>query len=108
MSNNQFTFQDNSNNSKSKPPYKKVSGTPSEGTITKTIGTGDNAKNSLVWITIQWSFIIGSFITLGIYLYAIYFQSEARNNLLEDIKSIWSIFIPLITLALGYTFGKGK
>ena len=29
----------------------------SHGTIQATIGTGDNAKNSIVWMTITWSFI---------------------------------------------------
>lgn len=87
---------------------KESSGTPSEGKIAETIGGGDNAKNSFIWVTIRWSFSIGALTTLAIYLRPAYCQAELQVNLVEDIKAAWSIFIPIITLALGYAFGKGK
>lgn len=88
---------------------RKVSGSPSEGKITATIGAGDNAKNSFIWITIRWSFWIGSLVTAGIYIRAVICPSSAiEASLIDDIKSAWSIFMPIITLALGYAFGKGR
>jgi hypothetical protein len=87
---------------------KKVSGSPSKGKIAETIGGGEDAKNSFIWVTIRWSFLIGAITTLAIYLRPIYCQAELQGNLLDDIKAAWSIFMPVITLALGYSFGKGK
>lgn len=87
---------------------KKVAGLPLEGKIAQTIGGGENAKNSFIWVTIRWSFLIGAVTSLAIYLRPVYCQVELQGNLLEDIKAAWSIFMPIITLALGYSFGKGK
>jgi hypothetical protein len=111
--NNEITYRSDSSNeqtekTKTKLTQKRLSGTPSEGTIAKMIGAGDNAKNSIVWITIRWSFIIGSITSLAIYLRPAYCQAELQGNLLEDIKSAWGVFMPIITLALGYIFGKGR
>jgi hypothetical protein len=86
----------------------KVSGTPKEGKFAETIGTGENARNSFIWVTIRWSFLIGAITSLAIYLRPVYCQLELQGNLLDDIKSAWGIFMPVITLALGYTFGKGR
>ncbi|WP_143497858.1 hypothetical protein [Pseudomonas sp. Irchel 3F6] len=75
------------------------------GKITENIGTGENAKNSIVWMTITWSFIIAG--TLSLLLFSLV-VAEKDFKYLDEIKSVWSIFIPLITLALGYAFGKNK
>lgn len=77
----------------------------SSGRITETIGTGENAKNSIVWMTITWSFFIAS--TLSILLFSLV-VAEKDFNYIGEIKGVWSIFIPIITLALGYAFGKSK
>lgn len=82
------------------------------GTITKTIGTGDNAKNSIVWMTITWSFSIASTISvlLFISLWVAYYK-ENNTEVLELKKhmiSVWSVFTPIITLALGYAFGRNE
>lgn len=87
---------------------KTLSGRATEGTISKKIGTGENAKDSIVWVTITWSLIIGGLITLGLYLRPTYCSADYFGSLIEDIKTTWSIFLPIITLALGYTFGKGR
>lgn len=87
---------------------RRVAGAPLEGKIAQTIGGGENAKNSFIWVTILWSFLIGGLTTLAIYLRPVYCQAELQTDLLEDIKGAWSIFMPVITLALGYAFGKGK
>lgn len=97
---------DKSNSSSS--TMKRLSGTPSEGTIAKTIGAGDNAKNSIIWISIRWSFILGALTTFAVYLRPVYCQADYPGSLIEDMKSVWGVFVPIITLALGYIFGKGR
>jgi uncharacterized integral membrane protein len=75
------------------------------GKIAENIGTGENAKNSIVWMTITWSFMIAGVMSLLLFSLVV---AEKNFKYLEEIKSVWSIFIPLITLALGYAFGKSK
>lgn len=77
----------------------------SSGRIAETIGTGDNAKNSIVWMTITWSFFIGSALSLLLFSLVV---AEKDFKYVDEIKNIWTTFIPLITLALGYAFGKSK
>ncbi|EPM5663238.1 hypothetical protein [Vibrio alginolyticus] len=80
------------------------------------LGTGKNAQDSVVWLTIKWSFFIGIGISVVIVLYMMYFTpkflpicdpSYKPTFPMEYIKSTWAIFVPIITLALGYMFGKG-
>lgn len=82
------------------------------GTITRRIGTGENAKNSIVWMTITWSFCIASGITFFIFILLLitYFSSDKEyfNSLIKHSFSMWSIFTPIITLALGYAFGRNE
>lgn len=75
------------------------------GKITHSIGTGENAKNSIVWMTITWSFGIGAVITVAIL--ALCFV-QGKGDYVDSIKSVWAVFVPIITLALGYAFGKSK
>lgn len=77
------------------------------GTIADRIGTGKNAKDSFIWMTITWSFIIAS--GLSILFFILFFCSEQEaQGPLDSILSIWGVFAPIITLALGYAFGKGE
>lgn len=78
-----------------------------KGKITEDIGEGDNAKNSIVFIVLERCFIIAGIITFGLFLYNVFLSCE-KQELVKDIISIWEIFVPVITLALGYVFGKGK
>jgi hypothetical protein len=77
-----------------------------EGQLTSIFGTGDNAKDSFVWISLRYSFIVASLITLGVFLMTAF---SCRNNsyFMESLPKIWDIFVPIITLALGYAFGRG-
>jgi hypothetical protein len=75
------------------------------GTIQATIGTGANAKDSIVWMTITWSFVIASCLSLLLFSLVVCFKDF---KFLEEVKTVWSIFIPIITLALGYAFGKSQ
>ncbi len=82
-------------------------GKPTEapGTLTQKMGTGENAKNSIVWMTITWSFVIATALSVLFFLLVVWHKDFSY---LENIKSVWSMFLPLITLALGYAFGKSK
>lgn len=75
------------------------------GTLTGKMGTGDNAKNSIVWMVITWSFSIASALSLLFFSLVVCYKDF---DYMENIKSVWSIFVPLITLALGYAFGRSK
>lgn len=79
------------------------------GKITSTIGTGEVAKDSIIYLVIRWSFISGTIITLILVVNNwIFRENEKVPDLTNDIKVTWSIVIPIITLALGYAFGKSK
>lgn len=82
------------------------------GKISKTIGTGENAKNSIIWMTITWSFYIAGGITLIFctFLAIAYYQNKESLiiELMKHMFSVWSIFTPLITLSLGYAFGRNE
>jgi hypothetical protein len=75
------------------------------GVVTYQIGTGDNAQNAIVYRTILWSFLAGGIFSAAAFILAVVKSSPSP---LAEIKDVWSIFAPLITLALGYTFGKSK
>jgi len=75
------------------------------GKITHNIGTGENAKNSIVWMTITWSFGIAAVLSIFLLILGAWHN---EFKFIDEIKSVWSIFAPLITLALGYAFGKSK
>lgn len=87
---------------------KIIKGIPSEGRMAAWLGSGANAINSIIVITIISSFSMGFIISIGLYFRPAYCDSAFQGSLIEDIKVTWSIFLPIITLALGYFFGKGK
>lgn len=80
------------------------------GKITEQIGTGDNAKNSIIWITIRWSFTIALGITILLLIFLGFAYYNENNSEISELKkfilSIWAIFTPIITLSLGYAFGR--
>lgn len=79
------------------------------GKISATIGTGDNAKISLIYLTIKWAFISGCVLTILISINYWCFEENFKvPNIIEDLSRIWQIIIPLITLSLGYAFGKSQ
>ena len=79
------------------------------GKITATIGSGENARNTFVYLTLRWAFISGVIITILIVINNWYFVEKKKvPDIMGDIKSCWEIIIPLITLALRYAFGKSK
>ncbi|NWD34159.1 hypothetical protein HX793_30635 [Pseudomonas reactans] len=79
-----------------------------EGLITKQIGSGEYAKDTFIYITIFWSFVIGSVTCGAIYIRTFAPPEMTAAEIVEMVKGVWSIFLPIITLALGYSFGKGR
>src|SRR5450756_2218044 len=78
---------------------------PIPGLVTQQIGSGEHAQNSIVYQTILWSFAGGGLLSIASIIIAL---AKGNASALTEIKDIWSIFVPLITLALGYLFGKGR
>lgn len=80
--------------------------------ITKSIGHGEDAKNSLIYLTLKFSFITGCIITgiLTINFWIDKYQGNGNDNesFITYITKGWQIIIPIITLALGYAFGKSQ
>jgi len=78
-----------------------------QGSIAQTIGTGENAKDSIVYLVIKWSFYSGLGITYIVVCNNWFFRKDEKvPDIVGDIESSWAIVIPIITLALGYYFGK--
>ena len=75
-----------------------------KGTITKTIGSGDNAKNSVIWHVISTTFCIFSCIVAAMFVIDV--LNNNGKGILQIVKDVWSIFTPILTLSLGYMFGK--
>lgn len=75
------------------------------GVVTQQIGSGEHAQNSIVYRTILWSFIGGGLLSAAAVLVAL---MKGNASALSEVKDVWSIFAPLITLSLGYLFGKGR
>lgn len=78
---------------------------PIPGTVTQQIGSGEHAQNSIVYRTILWSFIGGGLLSGASIVISL---TNGSPSVLGEVKDIWSIFVPLITLSLGYLFGKGR
>jgi hypothetical protein len=95
--------------SQEKPPKSTGAVTNKEvaGKITGHIGTGRNAKDSFIWMTITWSFYVATGISLLVFGRS-FFEVAEGESLLDAIVTVWSVFVPIITLALGYAFGKGE
>lgn len=79
------------------------------GKITETIGSGENAKDTFIYLTLKWSFYTGVILTAFVVANNWFFvENKKVPNIMDDLKGCWGIVVPLITLALGYAFGKSK
>ena len=84
-------------------PEAKIS--PSWGSVATLIGVGENAQNAIVYKTISWCFVSAGLLSVAAVCYAFY---KGVEKPMESVKDVWAIFSPIITLALGYIFGRGK
>lgn len=54
------------------------------GKVTKTLGTGENAKNSIVYLVIRMAFAAGTIMSIFLIVYCCIFHNEINaNNLME-------------------------
>lgn len=74
------------------------------GVISDSIGTGKHAKTNIIWSIISSVLIIFSCICVCLFVLVIYRYNI--SDLTNSIKDVWSVFTPIITLGLGYLFGK--
>lgn len=70
------------------------------------IGKGDQAKDSVVWYLITSLVRLASFLIVALMAFDVY-KFEGKNTL-SILKEVWSVFVPVITLAMGYLFGKSE
>lgn len=70
----------------------------------KKIGTDEDAKNSVVWYVITFTLTLYACV-LAILIIVDIFDNGGKN-ILTNIKESWNIFTPILTLAMGYMFGK--
>ncbi|HBL5510710.1 TPA: hypothetical protein LTW47_004088 [Enterobacter hormaechei] len=80
------------------------------GTIAKEIGTGEHARDSFIWMTLKYCFYLGAIFSICImlaYFHFVFDKNEPEKiDIVAALKDVWSIFTPILTLALGYAFGK--
>lgn len=80
--------------------------------ITSKIGKGEDAKNSIIWTIITWCLAIPAgitflyFITMWLVLFWVPMPDAHIGAIRDHISKTWSLFIPIITLALGYLYGR--
>lgn len=70
------------------------------------IGTGDDAKSSVVWFVITFTLTLYACLVAVLVIIDIYNNNGV--NVLNNIKESWAVFTPVITLSLGYMFGKAE
>lgn len=86
-----------------------VGASSESGNIARHIGTGSNAKDSFVWMTLRSCFMIAGLLSAGVfisYFYFVFHNMSTEVDIIANLKDVWAIFTPIITLALGYAFGK--
>ena len=76
------------------------------GKIAQQIGSGKYAQAAIAWHTVKWCFVTGLILTALQFISSVFIEKKGFS--IEDVKGLWSIIIPVITLVLGYMFGKGK
>lgn len=77
--------------------------------ITNFIGKNEDAKNSIAYLCIKWSFISLLVVFIGISLYSFYIMYNCgEDSYLENLQKGAGIITPIITLTLGYVFGSNS
>ncbi|WP_022944641.1 hypothetical protein [Pseudoalteromonas ruthenica] len=107
MANDELKFSGSEESMSSETSGSSYANSEIAGKIADHIGTGKNAKDSFIWMTITWSFYVASGLSLLIFINELVTPSET-SGILSSVAEIWSIFVPIISLALGYAFGKGE
>ncbi|WP_374736455.1 hypothetical protein [Klebsiella variicola] len=103
---------DDSESEKSKVTAKKGASPTSESEDQRrSFIDSEDAKETVVWFIIKFVLILCGCITAGIFFINIIVNKKditSAKETIDDIKSLWEIFYPILTLALGYLFGKSQ
>ena len=73
------------------------------GIVGKLLGSGDSIKMNIAGITILILILTGI-----VYTIILIFCNTSNNSNVIDILKFWGILTPIITLSLGYIFGKSN
>lgn len=74
------------------------------GVMSNSVGTGKYAKTNIIWYIVSASFVVFSCISIALFVLVVY--GYGISELTQSIKDMWGIFTPVLTLSLGYLFGK--
>lgn len=80
------------------------------GKINSFIGTDGHAKHSIATLVIVGAFAAIIIVTILVIVnYWCFRDCENKvPDIVSDLKTIWEIVVPIITLVLGYEFGKSE
>ena len=79
------------------------------GTMSGQIGTGSNAQQAIVYKGIKYVFVVGAILSVLVVInYWLFRENEKVPDFIGDLGKVWDLFIPLVTLSLGYLFGRSK
>ncbi|MGM9984297.1 MAG: hypothetical protein ACI38O_06380 [Fibrobacter intestinalis] len=78
------------------------------GLMQRLFGCGSDAKFGIAGIGIIGVLVIGFLSSIEICINYWIFDSKQNYRFSEELKNTWTTFIPVLTLALGYIFGRGK
>lgn len=77
--------------------------------ISKIIGTGQDAKNSIAYQVLKWSFVSLAVIFVGVSCYTAYnICQKQSDSYIDNLTRGAGIITPIITLILGYVFGRSS
>ena len=68
------------------------------------IGTGKHAKTNIIWYIISAIFVVFSCISICIFVLEV--NGFDIDKFSQSVKDLWGGFTPILTLSLGYLFGK--
>ncbi|AZP43681.1 hypothetical protein EJP81_18245 [Rahnella aquatilis] len=77
---------------------------PERGSMSGNVGTGKYAQTNIIWYIVSAIFVVFSCLAAALIVLSIY--GYQISELSQSIKDIWGVFTPILTLALGYLFGK--
>ncbi|EIX9647801.1 hypothetical protein ML090_005148 [Klebsiella pneumoniae] len=85
-------------------PLPDVQQSPNDRPYSDKIGKGEDAKSSVVWFVITFTLTLYGCIIAAMIIVDI--LNNKGVNILSNLKESWAVFTPIITLSLGYMFGK--
>lgn len=74
------------------------------GLMSNNVGTGKYAKTNIIWYIVSATFVVFSCICISFIILLVY--GYEITGLTQSIKDVWGVFTPILTLSLGYLFGK--